>query len=69
MFDRFYRVLGTAADGSGLGLAIVREIVTQHEALLRIGENPHTSSTAFPGTLISIEFSHTAGSPLTLQIA
>jgi len=35
-FDRFYRVLGTAADGSGLGLAIVREIVTQHEALLRI---------------------------------
>jgi len=69
VFDRFYRVLGTAADGSGLGLAIVREIVTQHEALLRIGENPRSSSASFPGTLISIEFSHTAGTPPTLQIA
>ncbi len=32
VFDRFYRVLGTAADGSGLGLSIVKEIAEQHYA-------------------------------------
>jgi two-component system sensor histidine kinase TctE len=60
VFERFYRRLGTDQDGSGLGLAIVREIVDQHDALLRIDFNPRASGGG-PGTLISIEFSHTAG--------
>jgi two-component system sensor histidine kinase TctE len=37
VFERFYRVLGTAANGSGLGLAIVREIVSAHGAQIIIG--------------------------------
>jgi two-component system sensor histidine kinase TctE len=32
VFERFYRVLGTAENGCGLGLAIVREIAHQHYA-------------------------------------
>jgi two-component system, OmpR family, sensor histidine kinase TctE len=56
VFERFYRVLGTNVDGSGLGLAIVREIVEQHDALLRVGFNPAATDAAFPGTLVSIEF-------------
>lgn len=69
VFDRFYRVLGTNVDGSGLGLAIVREIVSQHDALVRIGPNPHVSAgAAGPGTRISVEFSHVVGKPPTMQI-
>lgn len=34
VFERFYRVPGSAAQGSGLGLAIVREIALQHDARL-----------------------------------
>lgn len=56
VFERFYRVLGTNVDGSGLGLAIVREIVEQHGALLRLGDNPASTDPARPGTLVSIEF-------------
>lgn len=37
VFERFYRVPGTAAPGSGLGLAIVREVVARHEATVRLG--------------------------------
>ena len=68
VFERFYRVLGTNVDGSGLGLAIVREIVSQHDALLRIGVNPRADDPERPGTLISIEFSHIADAPPTLRI-
>jgi two-component system, OmpR family, sensor histidine kinase TctE len=32
VFERFYRVLGTATEGCGLGLAIVREIAASHRA-------------------------------------
>jgi len=32
VFERFYRVLGTAENGCGLGLAIVQEIAHQHHA-------------------------------------
>lgn len=32
VFERFYRVLGTAESGCGLGLAIVREVAYQHQA-------------------------------------
>jgi len=59
IFERFYRVLGTNVDGSGLGLSIVREIVEQHDALLRVSFNPHATDPDRPGTLISVEFVHT----------
>ena len=32
IFERFYRMIGSATDGSGLGLAIVREIADLHRA-------------------------------------
>jgi len=38
VFERFYRVPGTAGTGSGLGLAIVREIAQRHGAAVAIGE-------------------------------
>jgi two-component system sensor histidine kinase TctE len=63
IFDRFYRVLGTNVDGSGLGLSIVREIVEQHEALVRVSFNPRATDPALPGTLISVEFVHTLHGP------
>ncbi|GMV60493.1 MAG: hypothetical protein AMXMBFR72_35810 [Betaproteobacteria bacterium] len=69
VFERFYRVLGTNVDGSGLGLAIVREIAEQHDALLRLGDNPRATEPGLPGTLISVEFTHTLTSPPTLPIA
>ena len=58
IFDRFYRVLGTNVDGSGLGLSIVREIVEQHDALLRVSFNPRATDPQWPGTLMSVEFVH-----------
>ena len=36
VFDRFYRVLGSASGGSGLGLAIVREVAASHGAQVRL---------------------------------
>ena len=71
VFERFYRCLGTEQDGSGLGLAIVREIVDQHDALLRIDLNPRAGARhgGGPGTVISIEFSHTAGALPMVAIA
>ncbi len=67
VFERFYRVLGTQVDGSGLGLAIVREIVEQHDALLRVGTNPNSRGDA-PGTRISVEFHHITGAPPTVRL-
>jgi two-component system sensor histidine kinase TctE len=69
VFERFYRVLGTRVEGTGLGLAIVREIVTQHDALLRIGNNPRATDPAWPGTIISIEFSHLVRGAPTLDLS
>jgi len=37
VFDRFYRVPGTAAAGSGIGLAIVRAIAERHGASIEFG--------------------------------
>jgi two-component system sensor histidine kinase TctE len=34
VFERFYRLIGTATDGSGLGLSIVREIADLHRATI-----------------------------------
>lgn len=39
VFDRFYRMPGSAGDGCGLGLAIVREIAGSHGANVTIGES------------------------------
>jgi len=36
VFERFYRVLGSAAPGSGLGLPIVKEIAAAHNATVEI---------------------------------
>ncbi len=38
IFDRFYRVPGTAQEGSGLGLAIVRRVADLHGATVEVGD-------------------------------
>jgi two-component system OmpR family sensor kinase len=40
VFDRFYRVPGTAATGSGLGLAIVRAIADRNGAAVALRDTP-----------------------------
>jgi two-component system, OmpR family, sensor kinase len=40
VFDRFYRVQGSAASGSGLGLAIVRAIASAHGATITLDHSP-----------------------------
>ncbi len=37
VFDRFYRVPGTASSGSGIGLALVRAIAERHHGARRAG--------------------------------
>ncbi|TFV88683.1 two-component sensor histidine kinase, partial [Oxalobacteraceae bacterium OM1] len=49
VFDRFYRVPGTAVQGSGLGLSIVREIADAHGAEVKL------ANTA-PGLKVEIIF-------------
>jgi two-component system sensor histidine kinase TctE len=56
VFDRFYRVLGTATDGSGLGLAIVREIAQQHGAAITVTGNSQPGHGDSPGTRIATAF-------------
>ena len=68
VFERFYRVAGTRVEGTGLGLAIVREVVAQHDALLRIGSNPRATDPDWTGTLISVAFSHLASGAPTLDV-
>lgn len=51
IFERFYRIPGTAGDGNGLGLAIVQEIARSHKAKITI-EN----TTGSTGTAIRIFF-------------
>lgn len=40
VFERFYRMLGTAAQGSGLGLAIVSQIASLHHASIHLSVPP-----------------------------
>jgi two-component system sensor histidine kinase TctE len=56
IFERFYRILGSAADGSGLGLAIVREIVVQHGAEIDVFNNPRAHTPQRPGSLFRVSF-------------
>jgi two-component system sensor histidine kinase TctE len=53
VFERFYRVLGTAESGCGLGLAIVREIAHQHNAKV---EMSYTDNTQSKGTTVKVIF-------------
>jgi two-component system, OmpR family, sensor kinase len=40
IFDRFYRIAGTARQGSGLGLAIVKRVVELHRGSVSVGAGP-----------------------------
>lgn len=51
VFERFYRVLGTAAPGSGLGLPIVKEIAAAHKATVEITGCPSGN-----GTTVTVTF-------------
>jgi len=53
VFERFYRVLGTAESGCGLGLAIVREIAHQHHARVELG---YTNVRQSIGTTVKVIF-------------
>ena len=63
VFERFYRILGSSAEGSGLGLAIVREIAAQHDAVVDVFNNPHSTDPKRPGCLFRVSL------PLALAIA
>jgi len=56
VFERFYRILGSAAEGSGLGLAIVREIAQQHDATVELTTNPRSLAPKMPGCLFRLTF-------------
>jgi two-component system sensor histidine kinase TctE len=53
VFERFYRVLGTAENGCGLGLAIVREIAHQHQARVVL---EYTDTKKNTGTTVKVIF-------------
>ena len=61
VFQPFYRALGTNVDGSGLGLAIVREIATQHDAVISIEAADAPAHTAVAG--------HGAGTRVKVRFA
>ena len=54
IFDRFYRVAGSASDGTGLGLAIVRRVVEIHGGQISL-ENTH------PGLLATVTLPEKSG--------
>ncbi len=56
VFERFYRILGSATTGSGLGLAIVREIAQQHGAEVEIFSSSHPPLRKHPGSLLRVSF-------------
>ncbi len=51
VFDRFYRVAGSATNGSGLGLAIVKAIAQRHGASVRLDRSQRLG-----GLLIEVRF-------------
>jgi two-component system, OmpR family, sensor histidine kinase TctE len=55
VFERFYRVIGSAESGSGIGLAIVKEIAVRHGAAVSIA-TPKTGK----GSLFRVQFAPVA---------
>jgi two-component system OmpR family sensor kinase len=45
IFQRFYRIPGTASTGSGLGLSIVKSVAENHGAAVSVTDGPHQSGT------------------------
>jgi two-component system sensor histidine kinase TctE len=45
IFERFYRIPGSAGNGCGLGLAIVKEIADLHNARIHLGKSEFRSGT------------------------
>ena len=64
VFERFYRVGGTAAEGSGLGLAIVREVAVRHGAHVAI-----RGGAGGAGTIVRVFFPPRGGDPAVGQEA
>jgi len=64
VFERFYRVLGSAADGSGLGLPIVREIADLHRAQIKLAAPQDGNGTwvqlSFPRRLAELDGANNA---------
>ena len=50
MFDRFYRVAGSAAPGSGLGLSIAQRVADAHGASIEL------DTSARGGLLVRVRF-------------
>jgi two-component system sensor histidine kinase TctE len=55
IFERFYRVEGSAGDGCGLGLAIVEEIARLHSSTVEVSSGPDGRGSRF-----TIAFTHAA---------
>jgi two-component system OmpR family sensor kinase/two-component system sensor histidine kinase QseC len=51
VFERFYRIPGSAAEGSGLGLAIVRTIAEAHSGRVELKD-----PAAGPGLVVLVSF-------------
>lgn len=47
VFDRFYRIIGSAEEGSGLGLSIVKRVADLHHATTRLSHGPGGRGLAF----------------------
>ncbi|RTL43719.1 MAG: sensor histidine kinase [Candidatus Melainabacteria bacterium] len=47
IFERFYRIRGSAGSGSGLGLSIVKEVATCHQAEVTIEDGNNNKGTRF----------------------
>jgi two-component system OmpR family sensor kinase len=55
VFDRFYRVPGTASTGSGIGLALVRAIAERHQARVELAAGPGGAGLAVRVVLPAVE--------------
>jgi two-component system OmpR family sensor kinase len=55
VFDRFYRVPGTASTGSGIGLALVRAIAERHRGRVELATGPGGAGLAVRVVLPAVE--------------
>ena len=56
VFSRFFRRAGSGAPGTGLGLAIVQTIVSKHNGIIELDDNPAGS-----GLRVTVKFPPPAG--------